>query len=158
MSAGNKGSHMSTDRDTFPYITDRHVIEAFLHRRRAGGITTCILSTDGSTLKIGLRGAEHTVAWYDSSGAIAAKLLNGFLLHYSSKVVEYINRTLGAKEFLLQRESEAIPADMAGDHGLVNKHSYFVHGNRISPEEPFLLAGPLSIAAWRESERRSERE
>ena len=130
-------------RDLFPYIDDRRAITEFL--RGTGNATfaptALVTVVDG---KLRLRGYA-VAAWYDTGGSLYAKLLTGIDYSPCVRVLAEIMNQLGSPERVVTREVEY--TDVHG--GLLFK--YFFDGASVSLDEPFVVCGPLTIAAYRAS-------
>lgn len=126
-------------RETFPYGSDVGVIHAAL---RAPGkpYSSDYIHWDG---KILMR-SGMTILFYDTAGALCGILLSGSDYHYSEKIINAAMDMMGNHNDRVVRE----------DHGFsepskLRLFRYYFAGTPVNLGQPFVIAGPLSIQAWR---------
>lgn len=125
-------------RELFPYADDQRIIIAFLR----GQFDRLLDDNARITIEQGKLHLDGTVcAWFDTGGALTMKLGGTYPLTLF-KIVEFINELLGItpEEGSLSHHRDS--ADML---------QWYVGDRVISVEDPFVVAGPLGIAAYRAS-------
>ncbi len=144
ISQTSKGS----SRDLFPRHDDRVVIQAFLtgrprtrHATPSASIAidhTSLVFTNGGTV----------VAWYDTAGALCAKLSPNANRAYSVLAINQIMVELGQPEKTIVRE---IVFDEESPVHNPSRVRHFFDGTPIATDQPFVLAGPVGVLAYRAS-------
>ena len=137
-------------RDLFPYFYDRQAITEFLRGtgNASFALTAHVIVVDG---KLRLHGGSprvpaHTVlAWYDTGGSLCAKLLTGADYNPCVRVLAELMNQLGSPERVVTREVEYTDVQ----EGRQPMLKYFFDGASVSLDEPFVVCGPLTIAAYR---------
>jgi hypothetical protein len=137
-------------RELFPYEGDRLVIQRFLAggKRRKHKLTDDLAqpSSDRMSMENGKLYLDRgMIAWVDTGGSLVFQLSGPYPMAVS-RVVQHVNELLGIEdgEISYQRDTAMM------SHTL-GEWSYF-HGDRpISLREPFVVAGPLSLQAYRAS-------
>lgn len=131
-------------RDTFPREDDRAVITGFLAGTKRHGDTSGALDIHVGSLRI----HENTVAYYDTAGALVGIFLNeSWGSVYAMHVANEMLTQLGALDTRVTREVEPL---VPPDGGSPNTR-WFIGDELITPGVPFVICGPLGIAAWRAS-------
>lgn len=130
-------------REAFPFASDRDVILAFLAQGRHGPRKSDWLDWSGKVLKFS---DGVTVAWFGPDGSLQAKIAPGIGATYSMRTVNYIMDELGDAESRVTREGPSVftsPPDPAGGT------RWFFGSQPVAPDEPFTLAGPVGLLAYR---------
>jgi hypothetical protein len=128
-------------RDVFPHAADRDVIAMFLAGAGLFPIETDYLTASKSSL--GVNG--YTVAWFDTAGALCAKVPNGLDIQYCRRTINEIMRQLSVPERELTIEhGEWVSNDL-------REIRCFFDGSPVTHEAPFVLAGSLSMQAHQAS-------
>ncbi len=135
-------------RDVFPFAADRAVIRAFL-RGEVSFPGEAYLSSEGHVLRT-RDGGTGAMVWFDSAGALEFNL--GYIGGADpARVAAFICEELGMPDRAPRREVEPLEnGKPIGDAGRV---SYYLDDERVSPGTPFVLAGPLTIQAYRAAQR-----
>lgn len=157
-------SYASNIRTTFPYDDDREVVAHFLAGKRAGRMSADsplkarngTLAWNGGVVTTASPGT--TVAWFNpTDNALMGKLLSGPAYHPGVLLIHAITDALGAPEMRVTRELEPLEiragarrdAPALGFSPDAERHRFFFAGNPVQIDQPFLLAGPMAITAYR---------
>lgn len=136
-------------RDLFPYEPDREVIAKFLAGKSAPAHAGDDVTNNGNTLFF----QNLSVAWFDSAGALCAKLsgsVDGYEHHYASAIIDEILKQLGLEDRKVTQEI-TLMSDYALHHVTepARQIMHFFDGQPIAIDEPVVLCGPLGVAAYR---------
>jgi hypothetical protein len=150
------------NRDVFPRINDRRLIRAFLAGRPlllcthpeqyadieylgfgAASDTSAVIRIDGCT-----------VAWFDTAGALTGMIAPGAATAFSLRALNFIMATLGQPEQQVTRDVDPYsyyqdPPTGREVQGRVFR--YFFDGSPIQAGQPFVMAGPVGVLAYRAS-------
>jgi hypothetical protein len=135
-----------TTRDVFPRLDDRVVIRGFLSGKRVRRDTPNAIVTDLNNILVFKDGG--TIAWYDTSGALCAKLAQGGRERPQSRLaINFIMDQMGGVGGPVRHvEREGVPD--AAAVGL-NQQRYFFDGAPVGVDQPIVLVGPLGVIAYR---------
>ena len=154
---------MSHTRSTFPYADDREVVAHFLSgaRKPRGSTMSPLEARDGALRWDANRatvGSGASVAWFNpTDGALMGKLLAGADHHPGVVLIHAVAHALGAPEMRVTRESSPLEI-RAGGHksapviGIspdARRHRFFFAGTPVQLDQPFLIVGPMAVAAYR---------
>lgn len=123
-------------RATFPYVDDVAVIRAFLNGKKY--IATDRIALDKG--KLVLDGA--TVAWIDTGGSLTVSLSSGYPVT-CIRLFEQIADMLGIDDMKLSYGRDPDDGELR----------WFVGDRDLKPGEHLVVAGPLSLHAFRASEK-----
>lgn len=130
-------------RDVFPHETDRAVINYFLRGRKRLSLKTGYLFINEGRLVLDA-GVGGTLAWFDTAGALAVRVLDGIGYDYSRMAINEMAKQLGIPERELTRERHY--EDGIAANGWSFK--YFMDGAEIQLNDPIVLVGALGMKAW----------
>ncbi len=135
-------------REVFPFQDDRDVIRAFLLGNSHPKASTYLENTP-KTLSLAGSGA---VLFYDTGGSLCASLRAltspaGYL--FTARAINYATTLLGMPERKLECQPEALPLD-----GAPRVFKWFLEGEEINVGSPMVICGPMSVQAFRVTERR----
>lgn len=125
-------------RDVFPYAEDRIVIQHFLN-----GVAYVGREAEVSLSDHKLYAGSHAIAWFDSAGALTIMLGRGHAFD-PGRIVDFICDELGIPEMKLRREVECLSA-----FGSRDRVAYYTDDRAVRANEPYVLAGPLTMQAYR---------
>ena len=130
-------------RDTFPRQADRDAITAFLGgwHTQADDFTETSAGADHK-----LRYQGETIAWFDTAGALTVKLLPGWQMHYSRAIIQEMMKQLGIDAVATQEVKE-----LESFGKVIRTMHYFIDDKSVALGEPHVLAGSLTVAAYRAS-------
>lgn len=142
-------------RETFPYEGDREVIRDFLAGKARGVSDQLAINGGALTFNTSSIGNPITAAWFDTAGALVAKIPAGYDAMYVSAIVEEILRQLRMDERKLVRDvvdgPGRDPADLMikpGTEVAVQRHfAWFFDDVRAYVDQPFVICGPLGVRA-----------
>lgn len=133
-------------RDTFPFEAGRAVIRAFMMGRRSyahHADSNVIISKGFLGVWIGVKSNPSTVAWFAPDGSLQAKLSPHLMTSYSLRVINEIAMILDPSNPLtVTRETR--PTSTGKPEAL-----YFFEGSPVGIDQPFTIAGPLGMSAFR---------
>ena len=138
---------MSETRERFPYRVDREVIDAFLMGNDLSSEDSYMTSHDyflrhGAAIVAAVAGAS--VNETDHGGVcIYAQSPNKTLPFFIERIANYMLEALGSDERLTREIN-------THDEGAVNWR-WVYEGKYISPNEPIVLCGEMTLMAYRAS-------
>ena len=136
-------------RDTFPFEQDRWVIESFLLGKPRSDAQSDYMHIENNRLLF----QNRVIAWYDTAGALIANPIPeiAFVMAYANRVIHCILECLGVDEIITREveEFDHSPPVEPGARGRTIR--YFLADQEFKPGAPVILAGPLTIQAYRAS-------
>lgn len=127
-------------RELFPHDDDKRVIQTFLAADQRQRDYALLLASDRMSIQKGKLYLDGgATAWFDTGGALTMKLGGSFPLTLF-RVANYINELLGVTDGCMS----VVRANDGDLH-------WYAGDREISIEDPFVVAGPLSIQAYRAS-------
>lgn len=136
---------MSMTRDTFPFEQDRYVIDLFLGGLPRSNPLSDFMHIENNRLMF----QGRVFAWYDTAGALVCVPMPELasMTGYGNHLTNYILGRLGMGELRIVREITSTP----GTHPAapLREIKYFLDDQEIKPGAPVVLAGPLTMQAYR---------
>ena len=128
-------------REVFPYVEDQVIISEFL-----SGDRPAPHGVNGTTfIHLGkLHVSGDVFMWYDTQGALWAKIGNGHIVHGHIRAFNHIAELMGLPCIMMQRSARD-----TGARDLIYTTLWF-DGQEIGFNSPFLVLGNMSMRAWRE--------
>lgn len=127
-------------RPAFPFLDDRRVIEAWLHGRSAPRSEHLMvtekhhllyMSGDDSVQALGLFISE-------TDRSLQAILQSGALAIHAYRVIDFITRLMDLPDTLIMARV-----------GPVSEPQWQFAGSIVTPGQPFVIAGPITMMAFR---------
>jgi hypothetical protein len=134
-------------RDLFPRAVDRAVIEHFLLKSFLKPVEST--ESDLSIANARLKWRDNTIAWYGDDGALYMKLALEAGYYPAKRVFEAVTSALGVDDMKIDREANDGWCDGDTEAGGHTRWHYFVNGAATGLDEPILVAGPLTVLAYR---------
>jgi hypothetical protein len=132
-------------REVFPYESDKDIINCFLRgKQNYGADASHYLLLHKGLLHQKIHDGQHAMAWFDTAGALYVRLQRGLGYDFSVHTIREMCKQLGLTDREIVRERTMEPR-------VHNFFKYFIGGDQVRLDEPYVLVGALGMAAWRVS-------
>lgn len=136
-------------RNVFPFEADREVIQAFLDGRDTCIHADAFLLLNNKWLMVcdgeGGVGGRWTAAHYDTADALTVTVNTDSDLWPCVRMFNFILEALG--------DTRRIEKEVTRVEGQLPGHRFFLDGEEVHVGAPFVLAGAMTIQAYRAKER-----